>query len=77
MISSIWERIRRISRAWISMSEPWPYPPSVAGWWMMIREWVSASRLPGVPADSRIAAADAAWPRQTVLMSGRTYCMVS
>ena len=36
-----------------------------------------AIRLPGVPAESSTAAALAAWPMQTVAMSGRTYCMVS
>ena len=38
-----------------------------------MRELGSAIRLPGVPADSRTAAALAAWPRQTVWMSGRSY----
>ena len=33
--------------------------------------------LAGVPAASSTAAADAAWPRHTVWMSARTYCMVS
>jgi hypothetical protein len=70
-------RIRRISRAWISRSLPWPWLPPIAGWWIMIREFDRARRLPGVPPASSTAAALAAWPRQTVWMSGRTYCMVS
>ena len=37
----------------------------------------SAKRLPGVPAASSTAAAEAAWPMQIVWMSGRTNCIVS
>ena len=37
-----------------------PYPPSVAGWWIRMRLFSSANRLPLVPAASRTAAADAA-----------------
>jgi hypothetical protein len=44
---------------------------------MMIRELGRAMRFSGVPAASRTAAALAAWPRQTVWMSGRTNCIVS
>ncbi len=42
-----------------------------------MRAFGSAIRLPGVPAASSTAAAEAAWPMQTVVMSGLTYCMVS
>ena len=35
-ISSSCARMRRISRAWISMSLAWP-PPSVYGWWIRMR----------------------------------------
>ena len=42
-----------------------------------MRAFGSARRLPGVPAASSTAAAEAAWPRQTVWMSGRMYCIVS
>ena len=58
------------------MSLAWP-PPSVEGWWIRIREFGSANRLPGVPAASSTAAAEAAWPRQMVWISGRTNCIVS
>ena len=44
---------------------------------MRIRAFGSANRLPGVPAASSTAAAEAAWPMQTVWMSGRTNCIVS
>ena len=70
-------RIRRISLAWISRSEHLALPPSVAGWWIRIRAFGSANRLPLVPAASSTAAAEAAWPRQMVWISGRTYCIVS
>ena len=60
--------MRMISRAWISMSVAWP-PPWPQGWCSRTREWVSARRLPGVPAASSTAAADAACPKQIVLIS--------
>ncbi len=67
-----------ISAAWISMSDAWPPLDSpVAGWWMSTRAFGSARRLPGAPPASRTAAADAAWPRQTVWICGETYCIVS
>jgi len=44
---------------------------------MRIREFASANRLPGVPAARMIAAAEAAYPRQVVWISGRTNCIVS
>ena len=77
-VVSISVRIRSISSAWISRSENWPWiTPDSAGWWISTRAFGSASRLPGLPAASSTAAADAAWPRHTVWMSARTYCMVS
>ena len=36
-----------------------------------------ARRLPGVPAASSTAAAEAAWPKHRVAISGRMYCIVS
>jgi hypothetical protein len=44
---------------------------------MSTRECSSAARLPGVPAASSTAAAEAAWPMTTVEMSGRTNIIVS
>src|SRR3990170_143786 len=41
----------------MSAADPW-VPPE--GWWIMIREWGSALRLPGRPAPSRKAPIDAA-----------------
>ncbi len=68
--------MRRISRAWISMSDAMPWAPP-DGWWTMIRLLVSAMRMPGSPAQSRKLPIDAAWPMQTVLTLGRMYCIVS
>ena len=42
-----------------------------------MRAFGSAIRLSFVPAASSTAAADAAWPMQTVEISGWTNCMVS
>ena len=53
--------MRRISRAWISMSAAMPCAPP-DGWWIMIRALVSATRMPGSPAASRKLPIDAAWP---------------
>jgi hypothetical protein len=61
--------MRRISRAWISMSAAMPWAPP-DGWWTMIRLLVSATRIPGSPAASRKLPIDAAWPMQTVLIFG-------
>ena len=70
--------MRRISAAWISMSDAWPWPASpIAGWWISTRAFGSARRLPGAPAASSTAAADAAWPSTTVWICGRMYCIVS
>ena len=69
--------MRMISLAWISTSEAWPPEPSIAGWWMSTRAFGSAYRLPGAPAPSRTAAAEAACPRTNVCTSGRMYCIVS
>jgi len=40
----------------------------VAGWWIRIREFGRAMRLPFVPAARMIAAALAAWPMQQVVI---------
>ena len=68
--------MRRISRAWISMSDAMPCAPP-DGWWTMIRLLVSAMRIPGSPAASRKLPIDAAWPMHTVPILGRIYCIVS
>ncbi len=47
------------------MSLDCPSPPP-EGWWMSTRACSRASRLPLVPAASRTAAAEAAWPMQIV-----------
>ena len=44
---------------------------------MRMRAFVSANRLPFVPAASSTAAAEAAWPMQIVDTSGRMNCIVS
>ena len=62
-IDSSSDRIRMISLAWISRSVTWPWP-SPEGWWISIREFCRANRLPFVPAASSTAAAEAAWPMQ-------------
>ncbi len=62
-VSSSQVRMRMISLAWISMSDAWPCPASpTAGWWIRMRAFGNASRLPGVPAAVSTAAAEAAWP---------------
>ena len=76
-VSSIHTRIRLISWAWISRSVAVPRSPCIAGWWISTRALGSARRLPGAPAASSTAAAEAAWPRHTVCTSGRMNCMVS
>jgi hypothetical protein len=57
--------VRRISFAWIAMSEAWPCVPP-QGWWIRMREFGSAKRLSGVPAASSTAPMEAAWPTQIV-----------
>ena len=52
-------------------------PASLDGWWIRIREFGSAIRLPLAPAARITAAADAAWPMQIVCTSGRMNCIVS
>ena len=47
------------------MSVAWPRAPP-SGWWIMMREFGSASRRPFVPAARSTAAIDAAMPRQVV-----------
>ena len=77
-VSSSQVRIRRTSLAWISMSDACPpMPPSSAGWWIRIRAFGRAKRLPLAPADRSTAAAEAAWPMTKVCTSGRMYCIVS
>ena len=61
----------------ISRSESCSRPVPPDGWWISTRAFGSAMRLPGVPAASSTAAAEAAWPMQTVWMSGFTNCIVS
>ena len=68
--------MRRISLAWSSMSLAWPSTPP-NGWWRRIRAWGRAKRLPLAPAPSSTAAAEAAWPKQKVDMSGLMYFIVS
>jgi hypothetical protein len=60
----------------MSMSVAWPCTPP-SGWWIMIRAWGSAKRLPLAPAARSQAAMLAACPMQMVETSGLTYCMVS
>jgi hypothetical protein len=69
-------RAYRISFAWISMSAAVPWlPPD--GWWIMIREFGSALRLPFSPAASSTAPMDAAIPMHIVFTGAFMYCMVS
>src|ERR1700712_5855239 len=69
-------RMRSTSAAWISMSLAWPPdPPEVAGWWIRIRAFGSARRMPGVPAAAMTAAAEAAWPSTTVEIGGGGGCL--
>src|SRR5262245_33508044 len=69
-------RMRRISRAWMSMSVAWPCTPA-SGWWIMIRECGRANRLPLAPAHRSRAPMEAAWPMQMVATAGLMYCIVS
>ena len=69
-------RMRRISRAWMSMSVACPCTPP-SGWWIMIRACGRAKRLPRAPALSSSAPMSAACPMQMVEMAGFTYCIVS
>ena len=57
----MWSRCTITSRAQISMSTDCPCAPPW-GWWMRMREWGRVKRLPGAPAASSTAAAEAAWP---------------
>jgi hypothetical protein len=58
------------------MSVAWPCTPA-RGWWIMIREWGNANRLPLAPAHRSSAPIDAACPMQIVETAGLTYCIVS
>ncbi len=67
---------RSASFTWISMSVACPWAPPES-WWIMMREFGRAKRLPFVPAASRNAPMLAAWPTHVVQMSGFTNCIVS
>ena len=58
-------RFVRISWAWIWMSVAWPCEPP-EGWWIMMRAFGSAKRLPLAPAASRNAPMLAAMPMHSV-----------
>ena len=58
----------------MSAAVPWA-PPE--GWWIMIRAWGRALRLPLVPAARRNEPIDAAMPMQIVFTGARRCCMVS
>jgi len=58
------------------MSEAMPRAPP-EGWWIMIRAFGRAMRMPGSPAASRNEPMEQAWPMQTVETRGLMYCMVS
>ena len=64
-------RLRRISLASLAMSLACPWVPPL-GWWIMMRLWGSAERLPLVPAARRNAPMLAAWPTQMVTTSDFT-----
>src|SRR5581483_7514687 len=70
-------RWRRISWAWIWMSDAWPWMPCVNGWWMRICECGSAMRSPSAPPASSSEAPLAARPVHSVPTFGPTYCMAS
>ena len=61
---------------WITASGALPRKPPEP-WWIMIRLFGSAYRLPGAPAASSTAAIDAAMPMQIVDTGARRYCIVS
>src|SRR6266498_484095 len=69
-------RMRRISRAWMSMSADCPWAPP-DGWCSRTVEWGRTNRLPVAPPARMTAAAEAAKPRQVVDTSAWMYCMVS
>ena len=58
------------------MSTDWPCTPPW-GWWISTRAFGSAVRMPGAPAASSTAAADAAWPTQVVATGGCRNVIVS
>ena len=70
-------RIRRISRAWISMSLDWPSLAAGRAGGSGCARSAARSACPCVPAASSTAAAEAAWPMQMVWMSGRMNFIVS
>ena len=69
-------RMTTISRTAISMSVDWPWAPPW-GWWMRMRAFGRAERCPSSPAASSTAAAEQAWPTQTVCTGGPMNCMAS
>ena len=52
------------------MSVDWPWKPPL-GWWMRIREFGSAKRLPSAPPARISEPIDIAIPQQIVFTSGR------
>ena len=58
------------------MSDTDPSAPP-HGWWIIMREYVSANRRPLVPPARMIAPALAASPTQIVDTGARMYCIVS
>ena len=58
------------------LSVAWPWAPP-DGWWIITREFGSASRLPLAPAISRNEPMLAAMPMHMVETSGLTNCIVS
>ena len=58
------------------MSVAWPCAPP-EGWWIMMREFGSAKRLPLAPAAIRNAPMLAAMPMHSVETSGLMNCIVS
>ena len=58
------------------MSVDWPWAPPW-GWWISTRALGRANRLPGAPAASSTAAAEAAWPTHIVATSGPMNRIVS
>ena len=58
------------------MSVDWPWKPPL-GWWMRIREFGSANRLPSAPPARMSEPIDMAIPQQIVFTSGPMNCIVS
>ena len=58
------------------MSVAWPWKPPL-GWWMRMRAFGSAIRLPGAPPVSSSEPILIATPKQIVRTSGLMNCIVS